>query len=148
MAANNIERSAMPFDVGGMPTDAAEMDIEVLPAPEAETTTFDFGDTKLEEADAGDDFYENLATKIDDATLNTLVTDLMEDFDNDVDSRKDWEKTYRDGLDLLGLKIEERTEPWDGACGAFHPILAEAVVRFQSEAMTETFPAAGPGKTQ
>ena len=69
---------------------------------------------------------------------------MLEDFDNDRASRKDWERTYIDGLDLLGLKIEERSEPWDGACGVYHPMLAEAAIRFQSEMIAETFPAQGP----
>ena len=77
-----------------------------------------------------------------------LVSALVTDFDDDKMSRDQWEKTYREGLKLLGLQIEQRTEPWDGACGVFHPLLTEAVVRFQSEAITETFPASGPVKTQ
>jgi hypothetical protein len=143
-----IERAAQPFnvgDVGGIESDG-EMDIDILPPPDPELTTFDFGEKPA--ANEQEDFYANLAESMDEADLNSLVTGLLDDFDNDLHSRKDWEKTYKDGLDLLGLKIEERTEPWDGACGAFHPILTEAVVRFQSEAMTETFPAAGPVKTQ
>ena len=76
-----------------------------------------------------------------------MVDDLVGLYEADDESRSDWKKTYEDGLELLGLKIEERTEPWDGACGVFHPLLSEAVVRFQSEAITETFPAAGPVKT-
>jgi hypothetical protein len=71
---------------------------------------------------------------------------LIGDFDGDVASRKDWIQTYVDGLELLGLKIEERSEPWDGACGVYHPILAEAVTKFQSETIMDTFPAAGPVK--
>ena len=71
---------------------------------------------------------------------------LFRSFDADVDSRKDWVQTYVDGLELLGLKIEERAEPWEGACGVYHPILAEAVTKFQSETIMETFPASGPVK--
>jgi hypothetical protein len=68
-------------------------------------------------------------------------------FEADRDSRSDWEDTYINGLDLLGLKNEDRTEPWDGACGVFHPVLTEAVIRFQAQAIQEIFPAAGPVKT-
>ncbi len=74
--------------------------------------------------------------------------ELVADFDKDINDRKDWIRTYVEGLKLLGLKYEERTEPWNGACGVFHPMLTESVVRFQSEGIMETFPAAGPVKTQ
>lgn len=79
--------------------------------------------------------------------LGELASDLLEDFSTDVNSRKDWLETYVDGLELLGLKIEERTEPWEGACAVYHPLLSEALVKFQAETMMETFPAAGPVKT-
>lgn len=95
-----------------------------------------------------DKFDENLAEKISEQALAMLASDLIGDFESDVSSRKDWIQTYVDGLELLGLKIEERAEPWEGACGVYHPILAEAVVKFQAETMMETFPAAGPVKTQ
>jgi hypothetical protein len=95
-----------------------------------------------------DDFNENLAEQLDDSALAQLAGDLIGDFDKDVSDRKDWIQAYIDGLKLLGLKYEERTEPWQGACGVFHPMLTESVVRFQSESMMETFPAMGPVKTQ
>jgi hypothetical protein len=78
----------------------------------------------------------------------TLWGELVSDFTKDIGDRKDWIQTYVDGLKLLGLKYEDRTEPWQGACGVFHPMLTESVVRFQSEGIMETFPAAGPVKTQ
>jgi hypothetical protein len=83
-----------------------------------------------------------------DRELESLGSELVADFTKDIGDRKDWIKTYVDGLKLLGLKYEERTEPWSGACGVFHPMLTESVVRFQSEGIMETFPAAGPVKTQ
>ncbi len=89
-------------------------------------------------------FDANLAEYIDESELSSIAADLLEDFDNDRNARKDWEQTYVDGLDLLGLTLEERTEPWNGACGVYHPILTEAAVRFQSEMISETFPAMGP----
>jgi hypothetical protein len=95
-----------------------------------------------------EDFYANLAEEIDPSELDSLGGDLLQDIRNDLDSRRDWEKTYKEGLVLLGLKYEERTEPWDGACGVFHPMITEAVVRFQSETIMETFPAQGPVKTK
>jgi hypothetical protein len=94
-----------------------------------------------------EDFDANLAEFMDDSDLQSLGEDLVEDFGKDINDRKDWMQTYVEGLKLLGLKYEDRTEPWQGACGVFHPMLTESVVRFQSEGITETFPAAGPVKT-
>ena len=93
-------------------------------------------------------FNENLAETLKDNVLSSLSSDLLALYDTDVNSRKDWVETYIKGLELLGLKYEERTEPWEGACGVFHPLLNEAAIKFQSEAIMETFPAAGPVKTQ
>jgi len=95
-----------------------------------------------------DEFNANLAEEIPEQKLTSLVTDLLGDFEEDISSRKDWIQTYVDGLELLGMKVEERTEPWPGACGVYHPLLSEALVKFQAETMMETFPAAGPVKTQ
>jgi len=93
-------------------------------------------------------FDANLAEYMDESDLTSLVSDLLDDFENDKNARKDWETTYIDGLDLLGLKIEERSEPWQGACGVYHPMLTEAAIRFQSEMISETFPAQGPVKAK
>ena len=93
-------------------------------------------------------FNENLAETLPDNVLSSLSSELVAFFDTDVNSRKEWVETYIKGLELLGLKYEERTEPWEGACGVFHPLLNEAAIKFQSEAIMETFPAAGPVKTQ
>jgi len=95
-----------------------------------------------------DEFNANLAEEMDDGELTEIVGDLLGDFQSDLDSRKDWMQTYVDGLELLGMKIEDRTEPWPGACGIVHPLLSEALVKFQSETIMETFPAMGPVKTQ
>ena len=95
-----------------------------------------------------DDFSANLAEDMDERELQSLASDLIGEFDEDISSRKDWMQTYVDGLELLGMKIEERTEPWEGACGVYHPLLSEALVKFQSETMMETFPAAGPVKIE
>jgi hypothetical protein len=95
-----------------------------------------------------DDFDANLAEHLPEGYISTMASELASDIDNDRNSRKDWEKAYVTGLKLLGLQIEERTEPWDGASGVFHPMITEAVVRFQSETITETFPAQGPVKTK
>jgi hypothetical protein len=93
-----------------------------------------------------EDFDQNLAEYLPEAILLQINGDLLADFQSDIDSRRDWIQTYVDGLELLGLKIEDRTEPWPGACGVYHPVLAEAVIKFQSETIMETFPAAGPVK--
>ena len=102
-----------------------------------------------EEDEARDEeFGRNLAEDMDEDVLITLATDLLDEFEEDVNARKDWIQTYVDGLELLGMKIEDRTEPWPGACGVYHPLMSEALVKFQAETMMETFPAAGPVKTQ
>lgn len=93
-------------------------------------------------------FDENLAEKMSEGDLQLIAEELLQFIQDDITSRKDWERTYKEGLDLLGLRIDERTEPWDGACGVYHPILSESVVKFQSETILETFPASGPVKTK
>jgi hypothetical protein len=94
-----------------------------------------------------DEFNANLAEDMDEGQLTELSGDLMGEYDADINSRKDWLTTYVDGLELLGLKVEDRTEPWPGACNVYHPLMTEALVKFQAETMMETFPAAGPVKT-
>ena len=130
-------------------SDAPEIEIEIED-PESVTIGVDGMPLLVIEEDEyeGDDFNANLAEELDDGALESLASDLASDIDNDLSSRKDWETMYKDGITLLGLKFEERTEPWDGACGVFHPMITEAVVRFQSETIMETFPAAGPVKTK
>jgi hypothetical protein len=103
---------------------------------------------RIEEDDEEDDFGINIAEEIDESTLQKMASDLIGDFESDVGARKDWMQTYVDGLELLGMKIEDRAEPWEGACGVYHPLLSEALVKFQAETMMETFPAAGPVKTE
>lgn len=93
-------------------------------------------------------FDDNLALYMEDTELAALASELIEEYEGDVASRHDWIQTYVDGLDLLGMKIEERTQPWPGACGVVHPMLAEALVKFQAEVMMSTFPAAGPVRTE
>jgi hypothetical protein len=138
MAIPNIDKAMLPQSPFLMEEDEAPIEIEIGdPNDEVETEV----EIDLEKQPA---FDANLAEFIDESELSSIASDLMEDFDNDKMSRKEWEKTYTDGLDLLGLKIEERSEPWSGACGVFHPILSEAVIRFQAEMIAETFPAQGP----
>ena len=99
-------------------------------------------------AEGPEDFDANLAEFMDEGALQTLASDLLSLVDADIQSRKDWIEAYVKGLEVLGMKYEDRTEPWNGACGVFSPLLTEAAVRFQSEMITETFPAQGPVKTK
>jgi hypothetical protein len=125
---------------------AIEIEIE-----DPEEVTIRAGDLEIEiepAKETAEDFNANLAEYIDDSELIGIATELVGDYDEDIGSRKDWIQTYVDGLELLGLKIEERAEPWEGACGVYHPLLSEALVKFQSETMMSTFPASGPVKTQ
>ena len=129
--------------------DMAPIEIEI---EDPEGVRINMGDIEIElepgKKETDEDFDANLADFMDDSALDSLGGELVSDFDKDIGDRKDWIRTYVDGLKLLGLKYEERTEPWAGACGVFHPMLTESVVRFQSEGIMETFPAAGPVKTQ
>ena len=105
-------------------------------------------DLMPDEGNLGDEFGSNLAEFMDEGELEKLGSDLVGEVDSDINSRKDWVEMYVKGLDVLGMKYEERTEPWAGACGVFSTLLTEAAVRFQSETIIETFPAQGPVKTQ
>ena len=124
-----------------------DIEIEI---EDPEEVTIRAGDMEIEidpDEDEGD-FNDNLAEDMDESVLTQLAGDLLGEFDEDISSRKDWIQTYVDGLELLGMKVEDRTEPWPGACGVHHPLLSEAVVKFQAETMSETFPAQGPVRTQ
>jgi len=106
-------------------------------------------DASVEDVETPDiPFDANLAEHIDPKELSSIANELLGDIEDDLNSRKDWMQTYVDGLELLGMKIEERSEPWEGACGVYHPLLSEALVKFQAETIMATFPAAGPVKTQ
>ena len=128
-----------------------EPDLEIeIEDPESVRIGMDGMEIELEPGDGDEDseFNENLAETLDAGQLAEIAGDLIGDYDDDVASRRDWIQTYVDGLELLGMKVEDRTEPWPGACGVYHPLLTEAVVKFQAETMMETFPAAGPVRTQ
>jgi virulence-associated protein VagC len=138
---------AAPMGLEEMAENEEAIEIEIED-PESVTITAG-GTTLIIDPDAMEDeeFSQNLAEELSEQYMAELSSDLLEDFSNDVNSRKDWLETYVDGLELLGLKIEERSEPWEGACAVYHPLLSEALVKFQAETMMETFPAAGPVKT-
>lgn len=127
-----------------------EPDLEItIEDPESVEIGVDGLQISMEKAEASDeDFDANLAEFMGEDELSLIASELVDAYDDDVSSRKDWVQTYVDGLDLLGMKLEERTEPWAGACGVTHPLLSEALVKFQSETIMETFPAAGPVKTK
>ena len=132
------------FDQGS----ALEIEIE---DPEAVTIGMDGMEIELEPGGAEvelEPFDANLAEYMDEGELEKVGSEIMELVDGDITSRKDWVEMYVRGLEVLGMKYEERTEPWNGACGVFSTLLTEAAVRFQSETIIETFPAAGPVKTE
>jgi hypothetical protein len=145
-----IDKALYQAPVGIDEAAAMEAPIEIE-IEDPESVTIDMGglEVVLEPGEEGDEegFNDNLAEYLSEGDLTELAGDLIGDFDSDIGSRKDWIQTYVDGLELLGLKIEERTEPWEGACGVYHPLLSEALVKFQAETMMSIFPAAGPVKT-
>jgi hypothetical protein len=124
-------------------------DLEIeIEDPESVRIGMDGLEIEIDPSEDEGDFNDNLAEDLDEDILAELAGDLLGEFNEDISSRKDWIQTYVDGLELLGMKVEDRTEPWPGACGVHHPLLAEAVVKFQAETMSETFPAQGPVRTQ
>jgi hypothetical protein len=143
--------SQAPLGLGALPMmeEGPELEIEIEDPESVEIGIDGMPVLRIEEEEPSDeDFDANLAEYMSDGDLQTLASDLVGDFDEDIGSRKDWMQTYVDGIQLLGMKIEERSEPWEGACGVYHPLLSEALVKFQAETIMETFPAAGPVKTQ
>lgn len=144
-----IEKALYQAPVGIEEAAAMESPIEIeIEDPESVTIGIDGLEIQIEpEEESEDDFNINLAEHVNESTLTELCSDLIGDFDSDIGARKDWIQTYVDGLELLGLKIEERSEPWEGACGVYHPMLSEALVKFQAETMMSIFPASGPVKT-
>ena len=146
--ATNIDKALYQQPMGLAQTAEEPIEIEII---DPEAVNIDMGDLEIsiqKGEPSIDDFDANLVDFLPESSVQLMVSDLDSDIDNDRNSRKEWEKAYVTGLKLLGLQIEERTEPWDGASGVFHPMITEAVVRFQSETITETFPAAGPVRTK
>jgi hypothetical protein len=145
----SIEKSLYQAPVGIDALAAEEEPIEIeIEDPESVTIGIDGLKIELKPKEESDeDFDANLAEYISEKELLSIASDLLGDFEEDIASRKDWIQTYVDGLELLGMKIEERSEPWEGACGVYHPLLSEALVKFQAETIMETFPAQGPVKT-
>ena len=149
-----VDKNLEPFevDVEDNPSES-ELKVEVVNPDSVSVETEDGGvvvdfEGGLTEELVGPDHNSNLADFIEDADLEEIASELVEDFESDRSSRKEWSRSYVKGLDLLGMKIEERTQPWEGASGVFHPLLSEAIVRFQAQAMGEIFPASGPVRTK
>jgi hypothetical protein len=148
MADIDKSLSQAPQGLEAMAMDQPDLSIEI---ENPESVTLDDGSmeiTIIPGKEANDEFNINLAEELDEGQLTELSGDLIGEYDADISSRKDWLTTYVDGLELLGLKVEDRTEPWPGACNVYHPLMTEALVKFQAETMMETFPASGPVKTQ
>jgi hypothetical protein len=148
-----IEKQMEPSDLEIEDTDAEDIEVEIVNPDAVSIETEDGGviidfEGGIAEEIMGPDHDANLAEFIDEATLQSMASELVGDFNSDRESRQDWARAYVKGLDLLGMKIEERSQPWAGASGVFHPVLTEAVVRFQAQAMGEIFPASGPVKTK
>jgi len=135
--------------VPGVNTVEPDLEIEI---EDPEEVTLRSGDMEIiidpDAEDEDQEFNANLAEDMDEDALAELAGDLVGEYDEDIGSRKDWIQTYVDGLELLGMKVDDRTEPWPGACGVYHPLLSEALVKFQAETMMETFPAQGPVRTE
>ena len=146
--ATNIDKALyqQPTGIDALAQNEEAIEIEIV---DPEEVNIRAGDLEISIGEGEDDtFSDNLADEVSDSALQSMASELCSDIDNDKASRKDWEKAYTEGLKLLGLQMEERTEPWNGASGVFHPMITEAVVRFQAETITETFPAQGPVRTK
>jgi virulence-associated protein VagC len=148
MATNFMDKGLYQAPQGLEQEEAEPIEIEIVDPEEVSIHAGGLDLTITPKEPSAEDFNANLAEYMDAGKMQALASELDSDIQNDRSSRKDWEQAYVDGLKLLGLKYEERTEPWNGACGVFHPMITEAVVRFQSEMITETFPAAGPVKAK
>jgi hypothetical protein len=154
MAVNDIDKGVAqaPKGLDDMMKEMANMEPDVeIEIEDPEEVSIKMGGLELEfskDEMEDDEFNKNLAEEIEDDDLAKLADELLEDYEGDLTARRDWLDTYVEGLDLLGLKLEDRSEPWEGACNVYHPLMTETLVKFQAETMTETFPAAGPVKTQ
>ena len=147
-----VEKSMTPFEIEGQ-EDSEDVQVEVINPEAVSIETEDGGviidfEGDVAESIVGPGHDANLAEFIEDDELKVMASDLVADFQADRESRSDWARAYVKGLDLLGMKVEDRQQPWSGASGVFHPLLTEAVVRFQAQAMGEIFPASGPVRTK
>ena len=144
-----IDRLAQPFDAQNMEGEELEIVIE---NPESVSIMDEDGGMTIDFSPEASEFMgvqhdSNLVEFMGQSDLDALSSELVAQFEADRNSRADWEDAYIRGLDLLGLKFEDRSTPWEGACGVFHPMLSEAVIRFQAQTIQEIYPASGPVKT-
>ena len=142
--ATNIAQALVPLDLSQM-SDEPAIEIEI---EDPESVSISLDGLEIDLMPEEPEFDANLAELIDESELQKISSDLLGQVDDDINSRKDWADMFVKGLEVLGMKYEERAEPWLGACGVYSPVLTEAAIRFQSEMITETFPAQGPVKTQ
>jgi len=137
-----------PLGLDALATETPDIEIEIVD-PEAVIIGMDGVEISIvPDDDREEAFDSNLVEFLDESVVEDVIHELMSDYEDDVASRRDWMQTYVDGLELLGMKIEERTDPWPGACGVYHPLLSEALVKFQAETIMEIMPASGPVKTE
>ena len=143
--ATNFDKAMVPYNTDAGMDEGPDIEIEI---EDPESVHIAMGGVEIEIDDEDDGFDENLAEEMTDSELQSIASELIDLVETDINSRKDWVDAFVKGLDVLGMKYEERTEPWNGACGVFSTLLSEAAIRFQAEMITETFPAHGPVKTQ
>lgn len=142
--ATNMSPALVPIDLSQM-TDEPAIEIEI---EDPESVSINIDGIEIDIDSVEPEFYANLADEISEGELEKIASELIELVEDDINSRKDWAEMFVKGLEVLGMKYEERAEPWLGACGVYSPVLTEAAIRFQSEMITETFPAQGPVKTR
>jgi hypothetical protein len=143
--ATNFDKAMVPYNTDAGLDEGPDIEIEI---EDPESVRINMGGVEVEIDGEDDGFDENLAEDMTDSELQSIASELIDLVETDINSRKDWVDAFVKGLDVLGMKYEERTEPWNGACGVFSTLLSEAAIRFQAEMITETFPAQGPVKTQ
>jgi hypothetical protein len=137
-----------PLGLDALATETPDIEIEIVD-PESVIIGLDGVEIEITPGDDTEEAFDsNLVEFLEESAIESVVDELLSDYEDDVSSRRDWMQTYVDGLDLLGMKIEERTDPWPGACGVYHPLLSEALVKFQAETIMEIMPASGPVKTE
>ena len=137
-----------PLGLDALATETPDIEIEIVD-PESVIIGLDGVEIEITPGDDTEEAFDsNLVEFLAESVVEDVINELISDYEDDVASRRDWMQTYVDGLELLGMKIEERTDPWPGACGVYHPLLSEALVKFQAETIMEIMPASGPVKTE
>ena len=153
MATERNPYDMMPEEVGNvismpMPEEESGATFELDPEDGGVTVDFSEETVNMEASEEIAEWYGDISEILDDGELDSIASDVIENFQSDKDSRADWESMFESGFDLLGLKLEQGSEPFEGACTAVHPLLIESAVKFQSKASGELFPSIGPIKTQ